>query len=333
MIKGKRRVELSPESVLNMVSAYDLFRFYMPTRDWKINVAVHSPFHADENPSFLIGDRGGGLHFVDFAQPDKRGGPIDFVMCRYGLSLDEALRKIDSDFGLGFISTKNVGKYKEIVSEYKQPESDGKRYSLIQVVTRKFTKLDLEYWGSYFQSEDDLRANNIYSIKEVYLNRQRHVITENLRFGYLYEGGWWKIYVPFAKTKRGKWLSNVPLTTAYGLENLDKEHNTLISKSMKDFLVCKKIYPHTMHVQNESINAFSQENVEFINNNSKEVYLGYDSDPAGKAASYIVTNAFKWKHINTPDRLLPECNDFACWAKREGLDKVEEHFRIKGLWK
>ena len=101
---------------------------------------------------------------------------------------------------------------------------------------------------------------------------------------------------------------------------------------MKDFLVCKKIYPHTIHVQNESINSFSQENVEFINNNSKTVYLGYDADPAGKAASYIVTNAFSWKHINTPDRLLPEVNDFAGWAKEEGLSKVEEHFKLKGLF-
>lgn len=77
--------------------------------------------------------------------------------------------------------------------------------------------------------------------------------------------------------------------------------------------------------------AFSDETVEYINSHSKEVYYGGDSDSAGKAASYIITEAFKWKHINPPDRLLPSCNDWACWSSLEGLDKLNEHFKLKGL--
>lgn len=331
MIKGRRKLDLSPESVLNMISDFDIFRQYMPTRDWKINEVTHSCFHPDENPSFLISNRGGsGLHFIDFAQPDKRGGPIDFVMCRYGLNLDEALRKIDADFGLGFISTTNVGKYKEIVSEYKQPESTGKRYSLIQVVTRKFTKDELFFWEEYYQDVDDLRTDNIYSIKEAYLNRRRYFIGENeLRFGYLFNG-YWKLYFPNREKKR-KWISNVPITHAFGLENLSPEHNSLVLNSLKDYKVCRKVYPYCCGVQNESLAAFSQETVEYINTHSREVFYGGDSDMPGKKASYCITEAFGWRHINPPDRLLPDTKDWAKMGKDYSLQSIEEHFKIKGL--
>lgn len=330
MIRGKKRVRLTPDVVLNVITAFDIFRFYMPNRNWEVNKQTYSPFRQEDNPSFVIGDRGGSLHFIDFADLTKRGGPFDFVMMRYGLTLDEVLQKIDSDFGLGFGSEKR-GNYKEIVSEYKQPESLGKRYSLIQVITRKFTNVELSYWNSYHQSEDDLRSNHVYSIKEVYLNRQRFPITDQIRFGYLYEGCW-KIYRPFAKTKKEKWLSNVPLTLAYGLENLSKGYNSLVTKSLKDYMVCKKVYPYVCHVQNESIAAFSRETVDIINNNSDVVFYGGDSDQKGKDASYIITSAFGWKHINPPDRLLPNTKDFADWGRLEGLGALEQHFKIKELY-
>jgi hypothetical protein len=95
--------------------------------------------------------------------------------------------------------------------------------------------------------------------------------------------------------------------------------------------VCRKIYPYVCHVQNESLAAFSQETVDYINNNSQTVFYGGDSDVAGKNASYIITDTFKWKHINPPDHLLNDCcKDFSDWFKRSPQE-VEEHFKKKGL--
>jgi len=331
MIKGQRKIELTPESILGKISDFDIFRYYISDKDWRIGKAMISPLRNEDSPSFIIGDKGGWLHFLDFGS-GVRGDCFEFVKERFSLSsLDEVLKVIDKDFGLGIVSNNNIGEYKNITSEYKQPSSIGKRYSIIQCTTRKFNKRELDYWAEYYQTEEDLRANHIYSIKEVYLNKRRYPLgIDEIRFGYFYEGGWWKIYRPNAG-KKSKWISNVPLTTAIGLENLCLGHNTLITKSLKDFLVCRKVYPYVCHVQNESIFAFSDETVEYINSHSKDVYLGYDSDEAGKAASYMITDAFGWKHINTPDRLLPDCNDFADWGKKEGLDKVKEHFIEKGL--
>ena len=336
MIKGERIKKLTIDNVLSLISPFDIFRFYIPDKTWKINQAFNSPFRKDSNPSFMIGSKYGTLHYIDYGNTEFRGDCFQFVKQLFGLcSIDEVLKLIDKEFGLGISYTNgNTGEYKKIVSEYKQPEELGKRYCLIQVVTRKFTQEELNYWLEYYQTIEDLRANNIYSIKELYFNKKKYPIKEDdLRFGYLYEGGWWKIYFPMGD-KKNKWRCNVPLTTTYGLNNLRKDRNTLITKSLKDYLVCRKVYEHVCHVQNESLAAFSEETVEYINKHSNQVFYGGDSDSAGKDASYAITKAFGWKHINPPDYLLThKCKDFACLGKLEGLEKLKEHFTKKGLIK
>ncbi len=200
MIKGKRREQLTPETVLSKITEYDIFKWYMPN-PWKMNEVTFSPFRIENNPSFLIGNKYGNLSFIDFADTSKRGNCFVFVKLLFNLSsIDDVLRLIDRDFGLG-ISTKNIEDVKRVVPEYKQPESLGKRYSLIQVVTRKFTNEELEYWNQYHQSIDDLKECGVYSIKKLYLNKSMFPLKDTeLRFGYFYDGHW-KIYRPFADKK------------------------------------------------------------------------------------------------------------------------------------
>lgn len=330
MINGKKKIELTIESILKFVSSYDIFYKWMP-KGWKPNVVTYSPFRNEQNPSFVVGNKFDELTFIDFTTGQK-GDCFTFVKYLFNLnSIDDVLRIIDKEFDLGIISGSSTQEYKKIISEYKQPEELGKRYSLIQCITKPFTKDDINYWGSYFQDVSDLRANNIYSLKKIYLNKQLYSIKNNeLVFGYLYNSLNWKIYFP-GREKKGKWLSNVPLSTSYGLENLDRENNSLITKSLKDYLVCRKIYPYVSHVQNESLSAFSEETIEHISNNSKRVFYGGDSDKAGKEASYIITNTLGYKHINPPDRLLPQVKDFSDWAKKEQLKTLEEYFKQKKL--
>jgi DNA primase len=330
MIKGKKKVKLTSDAILERINEYDIFRFYMPDKTWKLNQVTHSPFRKENNPSFLIGTRKGYVSFVDFADTSKRGDCFTFVKLLYNLSThDDVLKLIDKDFGLGIASGAPTEEYKKIVATYKQPELT-KRNALIQVVTRKFTKSELDYWNQYHQSVDDLRANNVYAIKKLFLNKSLFYIKETeLAFGYLYEGHW-KIYRPYAD-RNNKWLSNVPLTTSWGLNNLNKDKNTLICKSLKDYMVCRKVYKNVCGVQNESIAAFSEDTVNRIKDSSKIVFYGGDSDRPGKEASFAITEAFGFKHINPPDRLLPKIKDFADWAKAEGLESLVNHFKQKQL--
>ena len=333
MITGERKVRLTPQAVLQKISEYDIFRFYMPEKGWRINQATFSPFRQENNPSFVIGNKKGFLSFIDFADTSKRGDCFTFVKMLHNLSsMDDVLRMVDRDFGLGFLPNTATGDYKIITKEYKQPEDIGKRYSIIQVITRKFTQEELSYWNDYHQSLDDLRANNVYAIKKLYFNKQLFPLKDTeLRFGYLYNGHW-KIYRPFAD-KKNKWVpNNVPITMMDGKENIVNCKVAFINKSKKDYMVMKKVFPCSCAVQNEGLGCFSDENVEYLKANSDRQILSFDSDETGVHNSKQITELFGFDYTNVPRKYLSEgIKDWADLVKTYGYYPVENYLRQKQL--
>lgn len=333
MIQGKKRIHLTPDSILNKISDYDVYKMYMPHQNWKINVVTYSPFRNERNPSFIIGYQGGILRYHDFADSTRRGGCFDFVIAMFNLpSLREALLMIDRDFDLGIVSVSSTKNYERIVANYAQPTSTSKREFFIQVKTRKFTHEELAYWNAYYQDIDDLRANNVYSIDTVYLNKQKFPIKDTeLRFGYLYEGHW-KIYRPFAD-KKNKWMpNNVPITMMDGLADIKDCDVAFINKSKKDYMVMKKVFPCCCAVQNEGSGCFSEENVEYLKENSERQILSFDSDEAGVKNSQLITDKFGFEYCNVPRIYLEEgIKDWADLARLHGLKVIEKYLTQKEL--
>ena len=332
MITGERKTKISIEAILGRISEYDIFRYYMPHKDWKINRVTYSPFRHENNPSFMIGNKLGYLMFIDYSDTSKRGDCFNFVQMLHNISISDTLKMIDKDFGLGFSTGVITGEYKKIISEYKQPEIE-KRNSLIQVKVRKFTQNELDYWAQYHQDIQDLRDNNIYSIKELYLNKQRFPLEENeLRFGYLYEGQYWKIYRPFADKKK-KWMpNNVPITAMDGKENIKNCDVAFINKSKKDYMVMKKLFPCSCAVQNEGLGCFSHENVEYLKANSDRQILSFDADAVGVQNSKQITEMFDFDYTNVPRQYLTEgIKDWADLSRKYGLKAIEECLKQKGL--
>jgi len=331
MIKGERKVHLTADVILEKISEYDIFRFYMPDKLWKLNQVTCSPFRKEQNPSFIIGNKHGNISFIDFGDTDKRGNCFTFVKLLYNISSMDALRMIDKDFGLG-ISSAATADYKKIVAEYQQPEDLGKRYSLIQAITRKFTNEELEYWNQYHQSLDDLRANNVYSIKTLYLNKSRFPIDDNtLRFAYLYDGHW-KIYRPYGD-KKSKWVpNNVPITAMDGKFDITNCDVAFINKSKKDYMVMKKLFPCSCAVQNEGMACFSPENVEFLKANSNKQILSFDSDITGVANSQQITKLFDFDYCNVPKKYMTEgIKDWADLGRIHGMKVIEDYLKQKKL--
>ena len=325
-IQGKKRINLTPDSILNKISEYDIYKFYMPHQNWKINVVTYSPFRNEKNPSFIIGYRAGSLKYCDFGDSSKKGGCFDFVMMLFNISLREAMLMIDRDFDLGIISASSTKNYERIVSDYAQPTATSKREFFIQVKTRKFTNEELAYWNMYYQDIDDLRANNVYSIDTVYLNKQKFPIKDSeLRFGYLYEGHW-KIYRPYAD-KKNKWMpNNVPITMMDGLDDITNCDVAFINKSKKDYMVMKKIYPCCCAVQNEGMGCFSEENIEYLKENSDRQILSFDSDETGVKNSQLITDKFGFEYCNVPKLYLGEgIKDWADLARIHGLKTIEKY--------
>ena len=332
MIKGRKKVNLTPDSILDKISEYDIYKMYMPHQNWKINAVTYSPFRNEKNPSFIIGYRGGALRFCDFGDSSKKGGCFNFVMMLFNVSLNDALMMIDRDFDLGIVSGSSTKNYERIVSDYAQPTATSKREYFIQVKPRKFTHEELAYWNAYYQDIDDLRANNVYSIDTLYLNKQKFPLKETeLRFGYLYEGHW-KIYRPFAD-KKNKWMpNNVPITMMDGLEDIRDCDVAFINKSKKDYMVMKKVFPCCCAVQNEGLGCFSEENVEYIKENSDVQILSFDSDETGVKNSQLITEKFGFEYCNVPRIYLEEgIKDWADLARIHGLKTIEKYLTQREL--
>jgi hypothetical protein len=331
---NKRSSFLTPEQILNKITEYDIFKYYMPNTDWEPNVRTFSPFRNERHPSFMIGNKSGRLVFIDFADTSKRGSCFDFVRMVFNLrDLKEVLTLIDKDFGLGFSKETNTEQYKRIVSEYIQPPKAPKIYCNIQVVAKSFTNEELAYWNQYHQSLDDLKANNIYSISKVYMNKQLFSCPmDELRFGYLYEDKW-KIYRPFAKDKKNKWTpNNVPITAMDGKDDIKNCDVAFINKSKKDYMVMKKLFPTSCAVQNEGVYCFSPENIEYIKSNSASQVLSFDSDSAGVENSKQITQLLGFDYCNVPRKYLSEgIKDWADLARAHGMQAIENYLKEKQL--
>lgn len=326
---------IAKEDILSKITEYDIYRMYYPKKGFNINTSIHSPFRTDRNPSFLIGSKRGKLSFIDFADDSCKGDCFDFVQKLYGLSMKEALIKINNDFGLGLLETNiNQDKYKDIVSKYEQPAFiDVIPTNIIQVVTKKFTKTELEYWNKFSQSLDDLKSENVYSVKELYLNRKKLPISPGeMKFGYLY-GDKWKIYTPFAKNKKEKWFpNNVPNSTMDGKSNINNSRIAFINKSKKDYLVIKKLLKDTCAVQNEGISCFNEENVNFLKSNSEKQILSFDSDEVGVKNSLNITERFGFSYCNVPRKYLKEgIKDWAELCEKHGMQTIEEILKQKQI--
>jgi len=246
--------------------------------------------------------------------------------------LQDVFKLIDRDFGLGFTKETNTNHYKRIVSEYVQPENV-KVYSQIQVITRAFTNDELKYWNQFHLSLDDLKENNVFAISKVYLNKQLFPAPlTDMRFGYLYDEHW-KIYRPYAKEKKHKWVpNNVPITAMDGKEDIKHCDVAFINKSKKDYMVMKKLFPTSCAVQNEGLGCFSTENVEYIKSNSASQILSFDSDVTGVENSKQICTMFGFDYCNVPRQYLSEgIKDWADLAKVHGMKAIEDYLIEKEL--
>lgn len=331
-ISGHKRMTLTLENVLSKVDEYSLYRYYLGF-DFKLNKAFCNPFRNDKHPSMSVFCTSGGfLYHIDYANDYYRGTITDLLKQVYGFNFNEALKKIDMDFGLG-LSSFPVKDYKSITSEYKKPKMEVVRDTLIQVKVRKFRREELDYWNMYGISQEELKENNIYAPKEIFINRFPYrILYGELCFCYLFEDKHWKIYRPHALDKKEKWRSNVPIDTMYGLSNVRNCEKAVITKSLKDYIILRKFMHCVCGVQNESEVAINKTNLEFLKQNCKEIYINFDNDSTGVIKSTYYTTNHGFNYINIPKNLLQKgIKDVSDLAKHYGLLKVEELLKSKKL--
>ena len=316
------KVNITKEFLYSKISAYDIYRFYIG--DFKVNSIFKSPLREDRNSSFGINMRPDGeLRYKDFAYPAINGDCFSFVMQKYGIDLNQAFNKIANDFGI----TGTTKDYQESLSYYKKEKVV--YHSFIQIESKEFTSKDLEYWLQYGITKGQLVHDNVYSVKELCIDRQRFPIKKDeLVFAYKYDLGF-KIYLP-CREKGLKWKSNIPTSYIEGDKYLHLYDKVIITKSKKDRLVLTNLLPNycIINVQNESNSAFTQSFIDRLE--GKDVWINFDSDNAGKTSSIALTSKYKFKHINVPDELYP-IKDFSDWYETSGEETIIEYLKSKNI--
>lgn len=317
---------ITKQQILNKITPYDIYRYYFG--DFVVNKKYLNHLRGDKKqPSFSIVNRYEELVHVDFGDDYWRGNCFSLVQQIYRCSYQQALEIIARDFGIGpdFVA--------EAVITWKAPKIiEEKKPTIIQCITQKFTKLQLDYWNQYELDLEDLNRNyggvTIHSIRSLYLNKEK-MATEDIMFGYLFNGEYWKIYRPY-NTKQ-KWMTNCPIDVCYGLSNISNCNVALGLKSVKDLAVSYKFLTTcSFGVQNESSVAISDENIDYITENSKERYLIFDADKKGVESSTLY-NSKGFGYWNVPKRYYTTygIKDPSDFVLRYGGDRLRKEVSKK----
>lgn len=322
---AKREELINKEFLFSKIEPYDVYRYYIG--NFTIGHIFNSPFRKDNNPSFGVYMRNGKLQHNDFADDRYRGDCIDFVQQMYNLDIKRATQKIAKDFGIA----EGKDESERITSLYTKPFIDQKRHSFIQVSTRAWKKEDAAYWTQFGISKEQLKAEEVYPLKEVFINRRKvRTDKDELFYAYRYEEGF-KIYFP-NRPKGERWFSNIPLTKVENIKILD-EYNpsvVLLTKSKKDRLVLSRYFPYVLNVQNETRSSFTSELVEKLK--GKTVWINYDSDEVGVKNCIRITTEFGYRYINVPKVYLEEgIKDYADLYRLHGEEAVINSLKEKGL--
>lgn len=336
---------ITKDDILEHVSEYDIYRYYFG--EFKLNQVTNNHLRGELTPSFIIGNKGTGLSHFDFGDKYWRGNCFTLVQQIKYCNFDTALRTIDRDFGLGLFE-KTLLKTKNIITWEEPVDAKVSKTPLIQVITRKIFNLkELEYWEDFGQGKDDLKSENVFAPKQIFINGIRKKFYENeLTFCYFSpEIEKWKIYCPHSPSisfmKEGKeiiipkkWYSNIPFDYIEHLETLKNDKPVFIAKSRKDRMVLKKALQTNSIIvtQAEDPCCFTNDTIKTIINNSNTQITCFDSDKKGKESSQWLTDNYNFKYCNVPDKYIKKnINDFAALAARYGLKRVTDHFKKKKM--
>ncbi len=318
MLKVKK-AELTYDIILEHVTEDQLFQYYVPCR-WKVGSLIHSPLRKDSNPSFSIRrNKHGNLTFIDFADDTYRGNACTFVMKLFGLNYNDALEKIDYDLGLG-IRAKRIDKIilpKPLPIEISKPKE-------ITIIPRPFSEEDITYWRQYEITVEELKKENIYSVKDYFVNGKLGLKEDKeLCFCYYFEGVGKKIYFP-ERRKGKKWRSSLP-NTLLDKGFLDgKKDRVVICKSKKDKMVLQKIVRNVISVQNESSIAFTPEFLKELSEYER-IILIYDNDSSGVANSLALQKLYNFELVYMP--LEEDVTDPSDYIKKHGQDKLVAYLK------
>lgn len=322
---------ITKDFILSKVSDSQIFYYYFGK--FELRKAYPSVFSKDKHPStgFFIGKSG------ELVYRDWRDGRVwncfQFVAALYGLKYYRALEKIANEFGLLDESKKIVSE--KIIKEGMDMDTTVKGKTIIQFKPEAWSDKNLLFWRRYEIVQPELEENNVYPIRELYINKQKIYNRDNhIRYAYVvkHKGeDYVKIYSP--TDPKMKWVSNIPLDIPFGLETLKHASSKIIiTKSQKDLIVLKKIFDEVIATQNESEGSFPQWLQDRILEDYENRIIFWDNDSTG-VEQCTKFNSKGFGYFNIPKEYydqykIKDASDFVLYY---GLDALKDLFKQKNI--
>lgn len=280
--------DITTEYILKRTSQEDIFTHYFPNFSYKNRFS--SPFRQDRTPSFgfFYKHNAKWIKAHDFST-GERWNCFEFVMKLYNTTFPEALNIICRDFRLANVTTN-----KEIIKPKIYFKED-KEEVRISVKVKDYNKWSLNYWSDYSITEEELLLGNIYSIEWFKIRGNRINCSKSAYSIYIpgYEKDYFKILQPH--NDKYKWVTNCPLHIPFDT-NLPLASDTLIiTKSVKDSIILKRLYTDVLPVQNESLSAVSC--IKKYTDLYEKVYLFFDNDATGIEQSNMIAKEYGWSQM------------------------------------
>lgn len=322
--KNNTYLPLSKDNILKYISDEDIFRKYIKY-NFKIDEIFSAPYRTDDHPSFGIywNTHYQKLMFKDLGK--KLGGDcFRYVQMINGdCNLWEACKIINNDFKL------NLGGYsaKPTVSTTTpifEPRIKEKR--VISIKSQEFTKEDLEWWEEYGISKETLVKFNVFSVKDLYINKElKRIYTKNypIYAYYFPRTGNYKIYIP-NENKWNKWDTNANNDwDIQGYDQLPETGDTVyITKSMKDCMVMYELGLNAVATHGEG-HWFNPDFFRHLKGRFKNIILFYDNDKAGKECTEKMVKEYNLNCIFTPDNTEKDISDY---VKKKGKEEGRNIF-------
>lgn len=319
---------LKSDNLYDIVPPDEIYWRYLSFRP-KENQKIKCVFHKEKTPSLSF--KNGKFKCFGCG---KSGDAIAFVMELFNCDYNTAVFKIYDDFKLN--NKVNIVKKNVIVEKTKKK-------IIFSHTIRKFNNFDIDYWGGYDINIKDLEFYKINAVSHVDINN--FLVWIELPDNPIYHLECWnkvgiesRYYRPFntaefGRNKENKWIGSTKYNSIFGYNQLLilmnnkqlKKDILFITSSLKDVITLYKSGYYAIASSAET-NFIDLEQIEFLKNNFKNIYVFFNNDKAGKLNSLKYTQKYNLNYINLPDKYLikkiKDPSDMVKKINREELNKI-----------
>lgn len=314
-------VPVTKKFILERVTQEEIFEHYLGV-EVQTRRQFCNPLRKDDNPTCNFSYHGEKLRFRDWAWP-RPLDCFDVVMKIYGLSFNDALKRIASDFDLVGTSENShaVMRFREI----KEAEGTNKR-TRIRVRLSSFTDQDKRYLKSHGVHGEQCKKFNVKPIDRVWVrgNLIWGYHDKDPAIGYYFgkddkEHELWKIYY-YGRRSGTRFICNT--NRIQGWEQLPESgKGVVITKSLKDVMALDNFGIPAIAPQGES-QYFPEDKMEELKERFDIIRSLYDFDLAGIRAAQRLRKKYRVPPLFLTDGRFGTQNygakDFSDFVKHNG---------------